>query len=114
MTMPGRSAYLGEFEQLVMLAVARLGAQAYGTSIRREIEARSRRAVTIGATYVTLDRLVAKGYLRAHEGLPSVERGGRVKRFFALTPPGVVALEAARDLQTRMWAGIRLRRPGKA
>jgi DNA-binding PadR family transcriptional regulator len=113
MHMSGRMAYLGEFEQVVLLAVLRLEDDAYGTSIRREIEARSGRQVTIGATYVTLDRLVAKGYLRAHDGAPTAERSGRAKRFFALTPSGVRALEAARELQSRMWAGIRLRRAGK-
>jgi len=112
--MSGRLGYLGEFEQIVLLAVVRLSDEAYGTNIRREIEARSGRLVTIGATYVTLDRLVAKGYLRAHEGSPTAERSGRAKRFFAVTPAGVRALEAARDLQSRMWAGIRLRRAGKA
>jgi PadR family transcriptional regulator PadR len=112
--MAGRVAYLGEFEQVVLLAVLRIGNDAYGTSIRREIEARSGRQVTIGATYVTLDRLAGKGYLRAREGPPSEQRSGRAKRFFDVTPAGVAALEAARELQTRMWAGIRLRRAGKA
>ena len=111
--MPGKVAYLGEFEQVVLLAAVRMGEDAYGTSIRREIEARTGRQVTIGATYVTLDRLVAKGYLRVREGPASEERGGRAKRFFDVTRAGVAALEAARDLQTRMWAGIRLRRAGK-
>ena len=59
--MSGKSTYLGEFEQIVLLAIVRLGHEAYGTSIRREIEARSGRQVTTGAAYVTLDRLVAKG-----------------------------------------------------
>ena len=112
--MPGKSSYLGEFEQIVLLAIVRLGDEAYGTSIRREIEARSGRQVTIGATYVTLDRLAAKGYLRAHDGAPTADRSGRAKRFFAVTPTGVRALEAARELQTRMWAGIRLRGARKA
>jgi DNA-binding PadR family transcriptional regulator len=106
--------YLGEFEQVVLLAVVRLGEGAYGTNIRREIEARTGRPVTIGATYVTLDRLVEKGYLRARDGAASRERSGRAKRFFGLTPSGATALEAARDLQARMWAGIRLRRARRA
>ena len=58
---------LGEFEQIVLLAVARLGAEAYGMEIRREIEQRTERAVTIGAVYATLDRLEEKGYLRARD-----------------------------------------------
>ena len=112
--MSGRVNYLGEFEQVVMLAVIRLGDEAYGTNIRREIEARSGRQVTIGATYVTLDRLEEKGYIRSQEGSPSAERSGRVKRFFTVTSPGTAALEAAREMQARMWAGIRLRKTRKA
>ena len=112
--MPGRVNYLGEFEQVVLLAVIRLGDDAYGTNIRREIEARSGRQVTIGATYVTLDRLVEKGYVRAREGAPSVERSGRAKRFFTVTASGTTALEAAREMQARMWAGIRLRKARRA
>jgi PadR family transcriptional regulator, regulatory protein PadR len=111
--MAGRVSYLGEFEQIVMLAVARLEADAYGTRIRREIEDCTGRAVTIGAAYATLDRLVEKGYLRAREGDPVPERGGRARRFFRLTPSGIAALEAARDLQMRMWAGLQLRKAGR-
>ena len=111
--MSGRVSYLGEFEQVVMLAVIRLGDEAYGTNIRREIEARSGRQMTIGATYVTLDRLQGKGYLRAREGSPSVERSGKAKRFFSVTDSGTAALEAAREMQARPWAGIRLRKTRK-
>ena len=112
--MAGRVGYLGEFEQVVLLAVVRLGEDAYGARIRREIEERSGRPVTIGAAYVTLDRLVEKGYLRAREADGSEERGGRAKRFFSVTAAGIAALEATRELQTRMWAGIRLRKARKA
>jgi DNA-binding PadR family transcriptional regulator len=100
-----RTGYLGEFEQVVLLAVARLGDDAYGMRIRQAIEARSGRAVTIGAVYATLDRLQTKGYVVARD-----EPGGRARRFFAIEPAGVDALEAARALQSRMWAGLRLRR----
>jgi PadR family transcriptional regulator PadR len=102
--MAGRQSYLGEFEQVVLLAVARLEAEAYGMAVRAEIAERTGREVTIGAMYATLDRLVAKGYLRSRdEG-----SDGRPKRFFAITAAGVGALERARELQTRMWAGLRL------
>lgn len=112
--MSGRVSYLGEFEQVVMLAVVRLGDDAYGMNIRREIEARSGRQVTIGATYVTLDRLEEKGYISACEGSPSAERSGRARRFFTVTASGTAALEAAREMQARMWAGIRLGKARKA
>jgi PadR family transcriptional regulator PadR len=108
--MGGRVTYLGEFEQVVLLAIVRLGDEAYGTGIRREIEARSGRWVSIGAAYATLDRLVAKGYLRPRDAAGAAERGGRSRRFFAITPAGIAALEEARDLQRRMWAGVQLRR----
>jgi DNA-binding PadR family transcriptional regulator len=104
--MGGRQAYLGEFEQIVLLAVARLKDDAYGMGLRAAIVERTGRVVTIGAMYATLDRLVAKGYLRSRDDAPD----GRPRRFFALTAEGVEALEAARDLQQRMWAGVRLPR----
>lgn len=111
--MPGRVTFLGEFEQIVLLAVLHLGDGAYGTTIRREIETRAARAVSIGAAYATLDRLVEKGYLRAREETGGPERGGRVRRFFTVTQSGTGALQDARDLQTRMWAGIQLRRAAR-
>ena len=106
--MGGRQLYLGEFEQVVLLAVARLKADAYGMSVRTEIAERTGREVTIGAMYATLDRLVAKGYLRSRDDAPQ----GRPRRFFAITAAGVEALESARELQTRMWAGLRLPKGG--
>jgi PadR family transcriptional regulator PadR len=106
--MGGRQSYLWEFEQVVLLAVARLKADAYGMAVRAEIAERTGREVTIGAMYATLDRLVAKGYLRARDETEE----GRPRRFFAVTATGVAALEAARDLQTRMWAGLRLPKGG--
>lgn len=106
--MAGRQSYLGEFEQVVLLAVARLKADAYGMGVRIEIAERTGREVTIGAMYATLDRLVAKGYLRSRDDASE----GRPRRFFVITATGVEALEAARELQTRMWAGLRLPKDG--
>jgi DNA-binding PadR family transcriptional regulator len=107
--MGGRQSYLGEFEQVVLLAVARLRDEAYGMGVRAAIAERTGRAVTIGAMYATLDRLVAKGYLRSRDDAPE----GRPRRFFVLTAAGVEALEASKALQTRMWAGVRLPKPGR-
>ena len=106
--MGGRQSYLGEFEQGALLAVARLKTDAYGMAVRAEIADRTGREVTIGAMYATLDRLVAKGYLRSRDEA----QDGRPKRFFAITAAGVGALESARELQTRMWAGLRLPKDG--
>jgi DNA-binding PadR family transcriptional regulator len=110
-----KGKYLGEFEQLVLLAVARLEDGAYGMSIRREIEARSGRHVAIGAVYATLERLLDKGHVLARSGDSSPERDGRARKFFTLTTSGADALAEARALQERMWAGLDLRRhEGKA
>ena len=107
--MAGRAGYLGEFEQVVLLAVARLGADAYGMRIRAEIERRGDRKATIGAVYATLERLTAKGYVRQTESPGGSERSGLARRFYAVTPAAKVALEEARDLHARMWAGLKIR-----
>ena len=73
--MAGRE-FLGEFEHIVLLAVLRLGDDAYGASVRREIETRTGRALTVGALYRTLDRLELKGYVASRVGDPTPERGG--------------------------------------
>jgi PadR family transcriptional regulator, regulatory protein PadR len=108
-----RGEYLGELEQVVMLAVARLDDHAYGMSIRREIEARAGRSVAIGAVYATLERLEDKGLVRAAERAPAPDRDGRARRFFHLTRAGIGALQAANRLQARMWSGLRLRGAGR-
>jgi DNA-binding PadR family transcriptional regulator len=108
--MAGRVTYLGEFEQVLLLAIVHLGDEAHGGAVRREIEERSGRSVSIGAAYATLDRLVDKGYVRARDAEPG-ERGGRARRYFTMTAAGLAALHSARELQVRMWAGIRLPRP---
>ena len=104
-----RGDHLGEFEQVVLLAVARLGADAYGMSIRGEIQRRAGRAATIGAVYATLERLVAKGLARETDEPGGAERSGLARRFYTITPAGKTALENARDVQQRMWAGLKIR-----
>lgn len=84
---------LGEFEQLVVLAILRLRENAYGMTVRRELEERAGRKVTIGALYSTLDRLQEKGFITSELGEPTPERGGRAKRFFTLSPSGREALD---------------------
>ena len=105
----GRGGYLGEFEQVVLLAVARLADQAYGMRIRAEIEERAGRRTSIGAVYATLERLVAKGHARETDLPGGQERSGLARRFYAITPAGRAALEEARELQARMWAGLKLK-----
>src|ERR1700693_4179792 len=98
----GRRDYLGEFEQLVLLAILRLRSNAYGMTIRREIEARTGRKTSIGALYLTLDRMEQKGFIRSDLGEATPERGGRAKRFFEVNPSGRQALRKSLDGVRRM------------
>src|SRR5512137_2778563 len=102
----GKGEYLGEFEQIVLLAVLRLGKNAYGVTILEEIEQRTGRSVMIGAVYATLDRLENKRYISSRVGSPTPERGGRAKRFFRVTAQGSAALERSRKILQNMWAGL--------
>ena len=86
---------LGEFEQAVLFALVRLGPDAYGATIRREIEQRTGRELSISATYVTLERLEAKGLVRSRIGEPTAERGGRRRKHFVVRPEGKKALKQA-------------------
>lgn len=94
----GKNKYLGEFELVVLATLVRLGADAYGMTIRREIEKKTGRSVSIGSLYATLRRLTSKGYVSAALGEPSPERGGRAKRYFRLEAAGAEALERSREL----------------
>ena len=94
----GKNKYLGEFEIVVLATLVRLGKDAYGMTIRREIEERSGRPVTIGSIYATLRRLEAKGYVSTALGEPSPERGGRAKRYLRLEPAGAEALTRSKVL----------------
>ncbi len=102
----GKGNYLGEFEQIVLLAVLRLGKNAYGVTILEEIERRTGRSVMIGAVYATLDRLEIKRHISSRVGDPTPERGGRAKRFFKVTAQGSAALERSRKILENMWAGL--------
>jgi PadR family transcriptional regulator PadR len=84
----GQRDSLGVFEQLVLLAILRLGQNAYGMTIRREIEERAGRPTSIGAVYLTLDRMQQKGFVESDLGEATPERGGRAKRFFKVNPAG--------------------------
>ena len=107
--MTGRD-YLGEFEHLIVLALLRLEDRAYGVTVRQEIEFRTKREVSIGAVYATLDRLEKKGYVRSHRGDPTPERGGRSKRFFRVTAKGVSAMNRSQSALQSMTEGLGLTR----
>jgi PadR family transcriptional regulator len=99
--------YLGEFEQIVLIALLRLGRTAYGMAVRREIEERTGRQVSIGAVYSTLQRLEGKGYVTSFTGEPTAARGGRAKRFFRIEADGERSLQRAQEAIDRMMEGLR-------
>jgi DNA-binding PadR family transcriptional regulator len=101
-----KHAPLGDFEQLVLLGVIRLGEGAYGAAIRQEIHARSGRDVSINAVYTTLDRLETKGLLQSSVGEPTAQRGGRRRKFYALKPAGIAAMRQAYHAFRSMTDGL--------
>jgi PadR family transcriptional regulator, regulatory protein PadR len=99
---------MGEFEQLVLLALLRMDNDAYGMEVREEIERRTARDVSYGAVYTTLDRLEQKGYVAHRMGEATAERGGRAKKYFRVLPEGRAALRATQEALQIMWEGVRL------
>ena len=98
--------YLGEFEQIVLLATLRLGDDAYAIPIREEIERRAGRTVARGALYTALERLEEKRCLRSRMSEPLPERGGRSRRYYTVTPTGLAAIRASRESLLKLWNGI--------
>lgn len=98
---------LGAFEQAVMLAIVRLGRDAYGRAIFHETQERMGRDIAAGAVHATLDRLEKKRLLSSRLEPGSPVRGGRVRRFYRLEPLGVAALNDARTTLTNLWSGLR-------
>jgi PadR family transcriptional regulator len=101
-----RGDLLGSLEHIVLLAVVRLDANAYGITIRRDIEERIGRRISIGAVYATLDRLEAKGYVSSFLGEPTAERGGRAKRLFKIEAAGELALRVSQEAIRKMTLGL--------
>lgn len=97
---------LGEFEQMVLLAIAHLRGEAYGIPIVEEIERRTGRSVARAAVYITLRRLEEKGFVSSWMSDPTPERGGKARRYVKLEPEGVRALREARQVVERMWRGL--------
>lgn len=98
--------YLGEFEEIVLLATAILHKDAYGVSIKNEIEARLRRDVSMGAMHTALMRLEDKGYIRSHDKSGTEERAGRPRRYFEITALGKKAIAHAKESREKMWNAI--------
>jgi len=97
---------LGDLQQLTMLAVARLGENAFGGAIQDELQKVARREVSVSTIHVTLVRLEDQGLVESKRALPDPVRGGKGKRFFNLTAKGWEALETSRNALSRMWEGV--------
>ena len=100
-----RGEHLGEFEYLVLLALLRLKEAAYGMAVRREIESRTGRSVSIGSVYATLDRLEGKGYASP---TARINPDGRARKTFELTPEGATAIRDRMEAIERMTEGLSL------
>ena len=105
---------LGEFEQLILLAILRLGDAAYGVTIRAELSERAGRTVAPGALYTALERLEAKGLITSRMGDPTPQRGGRAKRFITVTARGMEALTRALQAYERLLDGLTVLRGSHA
>ena len=101
-----RGDYLGEFEQMVLLAVARLKGEAYGMAILEELQQRTGVEAAVASVYAALDRMGRRGYVRSEVGPSTPERGGRAKRFFHLEAEGAEALFRARSALDALWEGL--------
>jgi len=97
---------LGEFEHMVLLAIMRLGDDAYAVPVREEIVRCTGRDVSRGSIYITLDRLETKGYLRSRLADPTPVRGGRAKRYYVLRPRAIDALKESRRALVALWRGL--------
>lgn len=102
----GGQGFLGEFELLVMIAVLRVGNGAYAVNVRQEIESRTGRGVSRGAVYVTLDRLVRKGFLKTRMSEPTAERGGKAKRVYRVSVTGLAAIRESQAMLAEMLRGV--------
>lgn len=110
--MNDKHKFLGEFEQMLLLSILKLGSEAYGTSIRKLLADTIKRDVTIGALYTTLERLEKKGMVSSKMGEATSERGGRAKKYFEVTAQGQGALRKSKDALTTLWQGLALNMPG--
>ena len=97
---------LGEFEQLLLFALLRLGEDAYGVTLRREIETRTSRLVSAGAVYTAMERLEARGFVSAFIGEPTPQRGGKRKKYYRLEKTGAKALARSYESLSEMARGV--------
>ena len=98
--------HLGEFEEIVILTIGVLYNEAYGVSIKKEIETRLSRGVSMGALHTALVRLEDKGYIKSSDGESTEERAGRPKKYFQITALGKKAMEHSRETREGLWRSI--------
>ena len=101
-----KGAYLGQFELMVLLALMRLGEDAYGVTIADELEKETGREVVIANVYATLERLQDRGFVSSSLGDATPERGGRAKRYFQITGAGLREVRDARQSLMSLWKGL--------
>ncbi len=101
-----KRTFLGEFEEVVLLVIAGCSEEAYGVTIWERLQQQTGRAITMSAVHATLYRLEEKGYLSSEMGGATAERGGRRKRFFALTATGSKALLEIQEMRNHLWGDI--------
>ncbi len=99
---------LAEFELRVLLTVMRCGGDAYAVAVHEDLEARSQQKASLGAVYITLDRLARKGYLSSRLGEPTASRGGRAKRYYTVTRRGLGLLKVECGAMQSLWSGLGL------
>ena len=102
-----RRSYLGELEEMVLLAALALAGEAYGASILRALDEEAGRDVSRGSVYAAIDRLESKGFLETHAGAPTPGRRGRPRRMIRVTEMGVEALRRSHEVRARLRSGIR-------
>lgn len=100
------AARIGEFEQLLLLALLRLGDDAYGVTLRREIEERTGRVVSAGAVYTAMERLEARGLVSSEIGEPTPRRGGKAKKYYRIETKGAQAVAASYEALREMARGL--------
>jgi PadR family transcriptional regulator, regulatory protein PadR len=99
-------SYLGEFELMLLLTLIRLGDDAYGVPLSRELALRRGREVSVGSVYAALDRLELKGVVKSTLGESTPERGGRAKRYFRVTEQGLRSVQETRRVLTKLWRSL--------
>lgn len=105
-TREDRVSLITRTEEMLLLTVCKYDGDAYGMTIREEMQKLTGRRYSIGGIYVPLDRLVKKGLLSTYESGPTPERGGRSKRLYRVTEKGFAALRAIKEVEQAMWAGL--------